>query len=92
MQFWAAKPCSLRKFATGETTAKKSPDLFDELSQSKDDCSPPRKRFEDCNWDDNVSLYADDDLDCDSSVKSSLSEKTRPHWREKACHAVKKPC
>ena len=58
---------------------RKLPDSFDELSQSEDDCSPPRKRFEDCNSDDNVSLYADDDLDCDSSVKSSPSEKTRPH-------------
>jgi len=58
---------------------RKLPDPFDELSQSEDDCSPPRKRFEDCNSDDNVSLYADDDLDCDSSVKSSPSEKTRPH-------------
>ena len=48
---------------------QKSPDSFDELSQSEDNCSPPRKRFEDCNSDDNVSLYADDDLDCDSSVK-----------------------
>ena len=39
---------------------RKSPDSFDELSQSEDDCSPPRKRFEDCNSDDNVSLYADE--------------------------------
>ena len=45
---------------------RKLPDSFDELSQSEDDCCPPRKRYEDCNSDDNVSLYADDDLDCDS--------------------------
>ena len=54
---------------------RKSPDSFDELSQSEDDCSPPRKRFEDCNWDDNVSLYADDDLDRDSSVKKLTERK-----------------
>ena len=45
---------------------RKLPDSFDELSQAEDDCSPPRKRYENCNSDDNVSLYADDDLDCDS--------------------------
>lgn len=54
---------------------RKSPDSFDQLSQSEDDCSPPRKRFEDCNSDDNVSLYADDDLDCDSSVKKLTERK-----------------
>ena len=54
---------------------RKSPDSFDELSQSEDDCFPPRKRFEDCNSDDNVSLYADDDLDCDSSIKELTERK-----------------
>ena len=54
---------------------RKSPDSFDELSQSEDDCSPPRKRFEDCNSDDNVSLYTDEDLDCDSSVKKLTERK-----------------
>ena len=54
---------------------RKSADSFDELSQSEDDCSPPRKRCEDYNSDDNVSLYADDDLDCASSVKKLTERK-----------------
>ena len=54
---------------------RKSPDSSDELSQSEDDCYPPRKRFEDCNSDDNVGLYADDDLDCDSTEKKLTERK-----------------
>ena len=55
-------------------------DSFDELSQAEDNYSPPRKRYEDCNSDDNVSLYADDDLDCDSSVKKLTEWKKLSHW------------
>ena len=54
---------------------RKSPDSSDELSQSEDDCSPPRKRFADCNSDDNASLYADDYLDYDSSVQKLTERK-----------------
>ena len=45
---------------------QKSVGYPDELSHSGDDYSPPRKRFEGYNSDDDVSLRADDDLDCDS--------------------------
>ena len=61
--------------ATSPPAKRNSADCFDELSQFEDDCSPPRKRFEDYNSDDNVSLHADDDLDCDSSVKELTERK-----------------
>ena len=66
MQLWTAKSvyCGFWKGATA--VKQKSVGYPDELSHSGDDYSPPRKRFEGYNSDDDVSLRADDDLDCDS--------------------------
>ena len=72
----SSRPQSTADFAKSPPAERKSINSLDELSHSDDDYSPPRKRFESYNSDDNVSLYADDDLDCNSSrYKSSPSEK-----------------
>ena len=68
--------CSSRQQSLAASPPKrKSPDSSDEVSQSEDDCSPPHKRFEDCSSDNNLSLYADDDLDYDSSVRKLTERK-----------------
>ena len=71
--------CSSRQqstadFAKSPPAKRKSVNSLDELSQSDDDYSPPRKRFESYNSDEDVSLYVDDDLDCDSS-RQKLTER-----------------
>ena len=50
-------------------------DSLDKLSRSGDDYSLPRKRFQGYNSDDDVSLYVDDDLDCDSSIQKLTERK-----------------
>ena len=60
------------------------------MSCSDDDYSPPRKRFQGYNSDDDVSLYADDDLDCDSSIKK-LTERKNPSQKVTDHDGGKKP-
>ena len=72
---------STEDYAKSPTAKRQSVDSLHELSRSDDNYSPPLKRFECYQSDDDVSLYADDDddLDCDSSIQKLTERKNSSH-------------